>query len=47
MEEREPQICKRCRYNPASANLGGYCSWDCHDHDDSCDEESGWESAAA
>jgi hypothetical protein len=28
------QLCRRCRYNPASHRLFGYCSWDCHDADD-------------
>ena len=24
--------CHYCGYGPAAARLGGYCSWDCHDH---------------
>ena len=31
------QLCRRCRFHPASPRIAGYCSWDCHDADD--DEE--------
>ena len=28
------QLCRRCRFHPASPRIAGYCSWDCHDADD-------------
>jgi hypothetical protein len=36
--------CRRCRHNPASPRIFGYCSWDCHDSDGD-DEEEGQEAA--
>ena len=33
------QLCRRCQFHPASARLGGYCSWDCYEADDEEDEE--------
>jgi len=30
------QLCRRCRFHPASPRIAGYCSWDCHD---AADEE--------
>lgn len=33
------QLCRRCRFHPASARIAGYCSWDCHDADDAVDAE--------
>jgi hypothetical protein len=36
-------LCHRCRHNPASTRIFGYCSWDCHDSDG--DEDQGDEAA--
>ncbi len=33
------QLCRRCRFHPASPRIAGYCSWDCYDADD--EEEEG------
>ena len=37
------QLCRRCRYHPASPRIAGYCSWDCYeaDEDEADDEEEG------
>ncbi|HTU36780.1 MAG TPA: hypothetical protein VMF35_02120, partial [Acidimicrobiales bacterium] len=32
------QRCLRCGFHPASPRIGGYCSWDCYDADDSDDD---------
>ena len=41
------QLCRRCRYHPASPRIAGYCSWDCYeaDEDDAEDEEEGGKAA--
>ncbi len=37
------QLCRRCRFHPASSRIAGYCSWDCYEADDEeeADEEGG------
>jgi hypothetical protein len=30
----QADLCRHCRYNPASQRIFGYCSWDCHDEDE-------------
>jgi hypothetical protein len=42
------QLCRRCRYHPASPRIAGYCSWDCYEadeDDDADDEEEGGQAA--
>ena len=41
------QLCRRCRYHPASPRIAGYCSWDCYDadEDEADDEEEGGKAA--
>ena len=33
------QLCRRCRFHPASPRIAGYCSWDCYDADDEEDAD--------
>lgn len=33
------QLCRRCRFHPASDRIFGYCSWDCHDADADAEAE--------
>jgi hypothetical protein len=33
------ELCRRCRYHPASPRILGYCSWDCYDADGERDEQ--------
>ena len=40
------QLCRRCRFHPASPRIAGYCSWDCHDADDEDDGDEDGEQAA-
>ncbi len=40
------QLCRRCRFHPASPRIAGYCSWDCHDADDEEDGDEEGEKAA-
>jgi hypothetical protein len=40
------QLCRRCRFHPASSRIAGYCSWDCYDADDDEDNEEDEERAA-
>jgi hypothetical protein len=28
------ELCRRCRFHPASPRIAGYCSWDCYEADD-------------
>ena len=39
------QLCRRCRFHPASPRIAGYCSWDCHDADDDDGDEEGEKAA--
>ncbi len=33
------ELCRRCRYHPASPRIFGYCSWDCHDTDEDGEDQ--------
>ena len=41
------QLCRRCRFHPASPRIAGYCSWDCHDADDDEEADEGEDDKAA
>jgi hypothetical protein len=28
------ELCRRCRFHPASPRIEDYCSWDCYEADD-------------
>ncbi len=40
------QLCRRCRFHPASPRIAGYCSWDCYEADDEDEDEEDGEEAA-
>ena len=44
--QTQTQLCRHCRFHPASVRLFGYCSWDCHDADDDEDEDEEGREAA-
>ena len=41
------ELCRRCRYHPASPRIVGYCSWDCYDADGEREEEEQEQPVAA
>ena len=41
------QLCRHCRFHPASPRIFGYCSWDCHDADDEAEDDDEEEECAA
>jgi hypothetical protein len=40
------ELCRRCRFHPASPRIAGYCSWDCYEADDEEGEDAEGEEAA-
>jgi hypothetical protein len=40
------ELCRRCRFHPASPRIVGYCSWDCYEADDEEGDDAEGEEAA-